>query len=565
MSSRRDRAEILPNANNPRLLMRLVGLVAAGIRRPGALADVLEVELRTVHYYTQAAAWLGLLEGLHDIQLTRHGLGLAFAEPRQRVRHYAHAVWRTPAARDLLAGRREMPDAEVVLEWIQAQAPDLAESTARRRVSSIRSLLEPAMRHRPSARAPQGEQLQLPFGRGPAPLESGPPPRPAERPVDHNDGEQDNLDVYARVFRALLEHGELRTGHIRALLDAWGAGDVPLGSYAELAVRRGDAVRDGDRLVATQGAIARRVVADDPLRVALTDPSYRRWLHLARREEARLTPMERRERDSHRRRFHRWNARVFGEFPSAQTVQKALARLLPGRMADHLPLAGAKGRALPKTEGPFLEHLAVKHLPISFPSSLTAFAGGVSAANALARRNRAAPVGVRVPDAMEPRRVFHGGLLFPGESRPRLVPDNFSLRLRLVSCAPALSILAALLLLGRRTGVSVQVQLGPEGPKVRVQRDDIGALISVFAAFCRAQDWALATPPHGGLSSTELCSLARAVGIASRTGNRLVLDEELFVKLQDDPEARLVYDALVPLEDRLHAWLDTLEAPVPTW
>jgi hypothetical protein len=61
MSSRKQREDILPNANNPRLLMRLVGLIAAGLRRPRGLADVLEVELRTVHYYTQAATWLGLV------------------------------------------------------------------------------------------------------------------------------------------------------------------------------------------------------------------------------------------------------------------------------------------------------------------------------------------------------------------------------------------------------------------------------------------------------------------------------------------------------------------------
>ncbi|NOY28561.1 MAG: hypothetical protein GXP62_22125, partial [Oligoflexia bacterium] len=48
MSGRRPRSELVPNANNPRLLLRLVGFIATGIRRPGPLAEVLEVELRTV-------------------------------------------------------------------------------------------------------------------------------------------------------------------------------------------------------------------------------------------------------------------------------------------------------------------------------------------------------------------------------------------------------------------------------------------------------------------------------------------------------------------------------------
>ena len=53
MSPRKHRADLIPNANNPRLLQRLVRLVASGIRKQQALADVLQIELRTVHYYTQ--------------------------------------------------------------------------------------------------------------------------------------------------------------------------------------------------------------------------------------------------------------------------------------------------------------------------------------------------------------------------------------------------------------------------------------------------------------------------------------------------------------------------------
>ena len=38
MNSRRQRADLIPNANNPRLLQRLVRLVASGIRKQRALA-----------------------------------------------------------------------------------------------------------------------------------------------------------------------------------------------------------------------------------------------------------------------------------------------------------------------------------------------------------------------------------------------------------------------------------------------------------------------------------------------------------------------------------------------
>jgi len=567
MSSRKERADILPNANNPRLLMRLVGLVAAGLRRPRALAEVLEVEVRTVHYYTQAAAWLGLLQGVHEVQLTRHGLALAFAEPRQRRRHYAHAVWRTPAARDLLLGRKTMPDTEAIAEWIQEHDPDLAESTARRRASAIRSLLEPAFGRRPSPRTPQGEQLQLPFGRIPAApeLDDGPPPRPPATPVRHNSGDEDNLDVYARLLRRLLDNGELRTGHLRALLDEMDARDVPLGPYAEMAVRRGDATRVGDRLVITRGAVQRREVAGDSVLVALTEPGYRRWLRLARHTPESLTPMQRRERVHYQRRYRSWDLRVFGQLPTPDDVDKALARVLPGRIAEALPRAESAGAPLAKTTGAFLDNLGVRALPIAFPGDITAFAGGVTAANALARRNRAAPAGVRLPDPMEAPKVFHSGLQSPGGATPRLVPDNFSLRLRLITACPALALTAALLILDRRPDAPLQVRLTGDRPAVWWQGSELAPMLAVFSAFGSARHWVVSRPPHGGLTDSELASTARAVGIASRTGRRLVLDEELFAQLQEDPEARIVYESLLPLEDALHAWLDRLDTPIVDW
>ena len=45
MSTRRARAQLVPNANDPTVLIRLIGLIAAGLRRREALAEVLDVEL----------------------------------------------------------------------------------------------------------------------------------------------------------------------------------------------------------------------------------------------------------------------------------------------------------------------------------------------------------------------------------------------------------------------------------------------------------------------------------------------------------------------------------------
>jgi hypothetical protein len=380
--------------------------------------------------------------------------------------------------------------------------------------------------------------------------------------VEHDPGVDDNLDIYTRLLCALLDHGELRTGHLRALLDEMGASDVPLGPYAEQAIRRGDAVRVSDRLVASAGAIQRRDVAADPVLVGLTDSAYRRWLRLARQNPDALTPVQRRERTAYQRRFSRWDIRVFGSRPSPDEVEKALARVVPGRIADALPRAESAGRPLAMTEGPFLDHIHEPGLPIAFPRYLTTVAGGVTAANALARRNRAAPAAVRLPDIIETRLVYHAGLVAPGSTPPRLVPDTFTLRLQLVSCSPAFALLAALLILDRRHDSGVSVRLHSEEPTVHWRGRTLAPLLSCFAAFADHKGWLLARPPHSGLTHRGLTSTARAIGIASRAGNRIVLDEELFAKLQEDPEARIVYEALLPLVDALHAWLDNLTDPI---
>ena len=160
------------------------------------------------------------------------------------------------------------------------------------------------------------------------------------------------------------------------------------------------------------------------------------------------------------------------------------------------------------------------------------------------------------------RRVYHAGLVAPGSAPPRLVPDTFTLRLQLISCSPAFSLLAALLLLDRRHDSGVSIRLQSEDPTVHWRGRSLAPLLTCFAAFAEHRAWLLSRPPHSGLTNRGLTSTARAIGVASRTGNRIVLDEELFAKLQEDPEARIVYESLLPLEDALHAWLDNLTDPI---
>ena len=129
--STRERASLIPNANNPRLLLRVLSMVAAGIRRPRALAEILEVEIRTVHYYTQACEWLGLLSFDTEVHLTERGMELAFAEPHKQMELYGQAVWSNGFAQGLLQGRTEMPDRDAIALHLQRE-PTMSSVTARR-------------------------------------------------------------------------------------------------------------------------------------------------------------------------------------------------------------------------------------------------------------------------------------------------------------------------------------------------------------------------------------------------------------------------------------------------
>lgn len=555
MSPAPERAQRIPNANNPRVLIRLIGLVAAGVRRQRALAEMLDLDLRTVHYYTQAGEWLGLLATHGDVHLTSHGMQLAFADPNQRLRLYAAAVWRNPFARDLLRGRRELPNLETITTFIMESADrGLSESTARRRASAVRSLLEPAIGRRPGKRTPQGEQIELAF-----------PPRTAPEAlwadlgaVQLRAGTDHNPDVYSRVLTMLLNHGEISTGQIRAILDHVGAGDCGLSTYAEMAVTRGDAVRIADRLVVTRGAIERREVAPHGTLIAFTDPAYRAWID-AVLEPAPTGLKATREFERLAARHAAWDARIFGAPLTHATAPAAVASVLPGRDPRSLPIAGSAGAPLPETHEPFLSVLDVEGLPVCFPACLSQVAGGVSATNAVLRRVREAPVGVRLPGPADLRVRVHGGLLHPGETLPRSVPDNLSLRLRLLTQTPVLSLFAALLLLARRPDMRVRITDPGGGPVVTWGRAKVGPLLAVLAEFCRAQGWVCAHPVSGGLADHTLEAVARALGIGTRAGRRLVMDERLFVLLQEEPEARLTYEAMLPLVDRLQSWLDALD------
>ncbi len=555
MEGRRSRADLVPNANNPRLLLRLLGFVATGVRRPAALAELLEVELRTVHYYTQAGEWLGLLRADGELRLSPRGLALVYADPDTQAALYAEAVWANPLAAEVLGTGDELPDLATTTAIVQARQPRLSPATARRRAGALRGLLQPALLHKPHRRTPRGDQLTLPFPRALA--------VDADASVDLRAGADESPDVYRRLLVALLDHGELSTGNIRALLDGMGAPAAALGAYVDMATRRADAVRVEERLVATAGATRRREVTEDSVLVALTDPLYREYLTLLddaaaalqrtaagkatpddARLRARLTPLA--------RRFASWDQRIFGRRLQPGEVDAAVGGLLVGRRLQGLPVAGDPGPEHPVTEGPFIDLLDVAGLPIALPRALVGLHGGVATVNRRLRTDREAPAGVRLPGPVDRRLRIHGGLIAAGENLPRAIPDNLSLRLRALTHVPALSLLGSLLLAGRRGAGRPVVRAGAEQDPLVVQLRgrSLGSVVELFGALCDDQGWRLIHPSCEGLGSAELGALAVDLGIAVRAAGRLLLEEKLFARLQDDPECRLVYDAMLPLEDR---------------
>lgn len=573
MEGRRPRAELVPNANNPRLLLRLVGFVSTGVRRPAPLAEVLEVELRTVHYYSQAGEWLGLLEAEGELKLTPRGLALAYAEPGEQQRLYAEAVWSNPLAVRVMGGRAELATTDEITALLLAAEPAMSPVTARRRASAVRSLLAPAFERRPDPRAARGSQLGLPF---PAPA-----PAAAPAPVDLRAGATESPDVYRRLLLALLDHGELGTGQVRAVLDEMGARDAPLGPYVEMATRRGDAVRIDDRLVATRGAAERRDVAEDGALVALTDPLYREYLGaldaaglaLTRARDGGASPEDLRLRGRLSQlaaRFAPWDLRIFGRRLQPGQVESAAAPLLLGRRLAGMPVASSTGEPLAETGGAFTEQVATAGVAVAFPRALLALRGGVAEVNQRLRVERSAPAGVRPPGPLDPRVRVHGGLFAPGEAPARAIPDNLSLRLRCLTHTPALSLLAALLLAGRRGAgrPSVRSTLGSAGPPTGAPSRDAPvvampggerlSLLGLLERHCQALGMVVLRPAVEGLADATLVGLAVDLGIAVHAGDRLLLDEALFARLQEDPECRLVYEALLPVEDRLMGWIEGL-------
>ncbi len=549
MPPRSPRHTLVPNANNVQLLTRLLELVAQGVRDARSLAGLLDCEVRTVHYYTQAGEWLGLLEPDEDARLT--GLGLEFVYAGgERAEVYARAAWSNAFVRELMQGRGTvLPERDDIAYFIRRLRPDMADTTSYRRATAVHALLEPAVRYRHGALKASRTQLGLPFSE-PATRE------PAAQATASLRGDSGDVpEVYRLVLGALLDHGELTPGHVRALLDRAGAREFPVGDCMQLAIRRGDAHRREECLVVSRGAVRRSQLTDTAVGVALSDPGYRAYLDLLR-GAARGDLAATRQYKALRDRYAGWDQRVFGGAAEPARLAADLDRILMGRGIDTFPLAGEPlGTSLAGGRS-FLDSLDEEGLILILPSSLLLLLGGVSAVNRLLEGSRREKNGVRLPHLAEVHQVVHGGLLHPGEATPRAIPDTVSLRLRVLGQVPHLAMLTALLILHRQGGPRVEVSQGEGGLRVLRVGEDLGDAFSVLDAFAEGQGWTVARRARGGLRAEDLARILQALGVAVTVRDRLLLEEGFFARLRAEPEDRELHQQLRPLVDRLLGWIE---------
>lgn len=543
------RADGIPNANSPQLLTHLLEMIARGVRSNRALQEALGVDQRTVRYYIQAGEWLGLLVDDVEPLLSPEGLGYVYAGPGRREL-YAQAVSRQPFVQDLLAASPgAIPGTAEIERAIVRAAPSLAASTVARRASSVRGLIQPYLDHlaeRPEDDAPT-PQLDLPLPQAPA-VEPAPPLAVAA-------GTSFSPDIYRYILCYLLDHGELTLGHVRGLLDNAGAQDVPIGSYVDLAVARGDATKVQERLVVSPGAVERRELAAATASVILSDGGWRDHLEAIRKASKQEGEGVVRTTG----RYRLWNRRLLGADVAPSALEGTLAQVLRDRSVDAWPRTTGPVEQTPSAHpAPFLDVWEESDLVVTLPPSLVQLWEGVAGVNRRLRNARHRADAVGSPTAVYRPAVVHGGLIHPGEPLPRAIADMRSLRQRTVRNAPYVTMLVALLYAHRSGATSLSVKHVEGSWWVHRHRTSLGGLLDLLDAFARHRGWTPSRRAHGGMTDDVLVSLTERLGCGVGTGDHMVLDDSFFSQLRDDDEASLLRDGLEGLGNALTGWLGAL-------
>lgn len=544
-----NRPHRLPGANSPELLSRLLETIASGVRSTRGLEEALGLEPRAVNHYLHTGQWLGFLVA----PATLSPLGLAYVYGgAERPRIYAETLWANSDVSALLSSGDGTPSDEQIRAYISVRAPNAAEDSMALRVSSLRALLAPAVGWRSQVDQTEAtEQLGLP-------LSTTSPERAASRTAEARVAAGLG-GLYHQVLCTLLDYGELSLGALRAFFDQWGAVDEDLGASMELAVQRGDAVRMGDALVVSRGALERRAIVATTASVILSDPAYRQ--HLA--DRGSNTPTVTHTSDRARRRHEAWDDHLFGRDAAPETLQADLERVLLERPLSSFPLAGRAGPEIALRQEPFLDVWAEGRGLIALPPSLATLQAGLDAVNRSLKHKRPHG-GVALPDLGWSQRRVHGGLFSPGEALPRSVPDLRSLQARAVRHAPYVSMTVALLLAHRTRPDRLQVMQRQGQWSVVSAEGVVGDLLWVLDTCASSIGWLASRRLQGGLAADAFLVSLQCIGLVTIVEGLAVLDDAFFQRLREGEEEQEELSGLQPLAHLLERHVSQMEAAETT-
>lgn len=130
-----------PQANSQDRIIDVVALVCARYRDDGDIAKAMGTHPRQGRYYADAAGWLGLIRlsgGYWRAEKTGHLMNSL--PPNAQLALIGRVLSSKPVFSDVLAhyaAHGDVPGADSVISWIQAESPELNLTTSRRRADSI--------------------------------------------------------------------------------------------------------------------------------------------------------------------------------------------------------------------------------------------------------------------------------------------------------------------------------------------------------------------------------------------------------------------------------------------
>lgn len=533
-----------PLGDDPRVVGRVVDLMARGVRSQRAVQETLGLDGGAVDRALASAAFLGLLEGDGEPSVTIVGLEYAYGGA-QRTKIWGRAVLAQPFVAKILRGPPpSLPAVGEIAEAVRSVAPTLDELAARQRANAIRGLCAPVL----GKRAPKSETAQLAL------------PLPAKGPdvdvpqIAHGPGRECDPDLLRHVAGVLLDHGELSLGGLRAILDRAGVPEAPIGGYIDLLLVRGDAVRLEERLVISRQGARRRGLVDTATSMVLSDPGYRAWLADGPAAAAGDRPAQIR-RERHRLRYRSWDRRLFQREVEPDQVERELRRVLLDRGVGSYPLATGPGVAPSPVRAGFLDVWERDDLAVALPPALGDLRGGLAAANHAIKVARQGADSVHLPVCVERPAAVHGALCHPGEALPRAIPDVRTLRQRLVLHAPYASMVAALLLIHRRQPDRVAVRSRRGGFAVRCGDAPV-ELLDLLDAFGVSRGWIVSRRTRGGLGAAALIAVLDTVGITTPVADLCVLSERFFGMLRSEPDEGVLHERLGPLGEAIAAFIE---------